>query len=122
MVTRWESEFSDAQWLRLDMGVEISFTTVELYWETAHGTSYDIDISDDGETWNTVYKERNGNGGVDVIDLSGNSGRYIRMYGRERSSNYGYSLFDVKVSGDPLTPSSDPIPSPPASPTPLPVS
>jgi hypothetical protein len=82
----------------LDMGKEISFTTVELYWEAAYGKSYTIDISDDGETWTTVHSETNGSGGVEVIDLSGDSGQYIRMNGLERGSLYGYSLFDFRVS------------------------
>ena len=101
MSTRWESEFSDPQWLMLDMGGEISFTTIELSWEAAYGKSYYIDISDDGQTWTTVYLETNGSGGLDVIDLTGNSGRYIRIHGHERGTQWGYSLFDFKVSGDP---------------------
>jgi hypothetical protein len=103
METRWESEFSDPQWLMLGMVEEMSFTTIKLYWDSAHGKSYDIDISDDGETWDTVYSETNGVGGLDVIDLTGNSGRYIRMYGHERGTQWGYSLFDFKVSGDPVS-------------------
>jgi hypothetical protein len=103
METRWESEFSDPQWLELGMVQEMAFTTVELYWQNAHGKKYDIDISDDGETWETVYSETNGIGGLDVIDLTGNSGRYIRMYGHERGTPWGYSLFDFKVSGNPLS-------------------
>jgi hypothetical protein len=78
MTTRWESEFSDPQWLRLDTGVEISFTTVDLYWQNAYGKGYDIDTSDNGKTWTiTVYSETNGDGGVDDIDLTGYSGRLL---------------------------------------------
>jgi hypothetical protein len=123
ILTRWESDFSDPQWLMVDMGVDISFSTVELHWEAAYGKVYDIDISDDGVTlWTTVYSETNGSGGTEVIDLTGNSGRYIRMYGRERGSQwgdtlYGYSLFEFIVSGDPSTPISDPTASPTGSPT-----
>jgi hypothetical protein len=103
METRWESEFSDPQWLMLGMVQKMAFTTVELYWQTSYGLIYDIDISDDGETWDTVYKETNGIGGLDVIDITGNSGRYIRMYGHTRGTSWGYSLFDFKVSGDPVS-------------------
>jgi hypothetical protein len=108
MSTRWESDFSDPQWLMADMGNDISFTTVELHWQNAHGKVYDIDISNDGQTWTTVYSESNGSGGTDVIDLTGNSGRYIRMYGHERGTQWGYSLFEFNVSGDPLTQLSQP--------------
>ena len=82
---------------------EMSFTTVELYWDAAYGKVYNIDISDDGITWDTVYLETNGVGDLNVIDVTGNSGRYIRMYGHERGTTWGYSLFDFKVSGDPVS-------------------
>jgi hypothetical protein len=126
MKTRWESDFSDPQWLMLDMGGEISFTTVELYWETAYGESYDIDISDDGESWTTVYSEKNGDGGLDEINLTGYSGRYIRMFGHVRGGRYGYSLYEFKVSSSDPTPSAasptpSPVSAPAADPTPAPV-
>jgi hypothetical protein len=45
-----------------------------------------------------VHSEINGSAGVAVIDISGNSGQYIRMYGLERGTDYGNSLFDFKAS------------------------
>jgi hypothetical protein len=117
ILTRWESDFSDPQWLMLDMGRDIPFSTVELHWEAAYGKVYSIDISDDGVTWTTVYSESNGSGGTEVIDISGNSGRYIRMHGLERGTGYGYSLFEFIVSTDPSTPISDPTLPPIVSPT-----
>ncbi len=113
--TRWESDFSDPQWLMLDMGMDIPFSTVELHWEAAYAKVYNIDISDDGVTWTTIYSETNGSGGTEVIDLSGNSGRYIRMYGIERDTIHGYSLYEFIVSGDPSTSNTT------ASPTVLPI-
>jgi hypothetical protein len=87
----------------LDMGMNIPFSTVELHWEAAYGKVYNIDVSDDGVTWTTVYSETNGSGGTEVIDLAGNSGRYIRMYGLVRETIYGYSLYEFIISGDPST-------------------
>jgi hypothetical protein len=94
----------DPQWLMLDMGGEILFITVELCWQTAYGKSYNIDISDHGATWITVYSETNGRARVAVIDISGNSGRCIRMYGHKRGTIWGYSLLDFKVLGDNVPP------------------
>jgi hypothetical protein len=92
----------------MGIGMDVPFSTVELHWEGAFGKVYDIDISNDGQTWTTVYSESNGSGGTDVIDLTGNSGRYIRMYGHERGTQWGYSLLEFKVLGDPLTQLSQP--------------
>jgi hypothetical protein len=71
--------------------------------QNAHGKVYDIDISNDGQTWSTVYSKTKRSGGIEVIDLTENSGRYIRMYGHERGTQWGYSLLEFKVLGDPLT-------------------
>jgi hypothetical protein len=99
--TRWESDNADPQWLAVDVGISIPLSTVELVWEGAFGKVYDIDVSDDGDIWTTAFSETNGVGGRDVIDLTGFSGRYIRMLGLARGSEYGYSLFEIKVSEPP---------------------
>jgi hypothetical protein len=120
MSTRWESDYSDYQWLVLDMGIDIMFSTVEIHWESAYAKVYNIDISDDAGTWTTAYSENNGTGDTEVIDVSGNSGRYIRMYGLERETEYGYALYEFIVSGDEvesMNPSRDPSKSPTAIPS-----
>jgi len=101
MSTRWESESSDTQWLSIDLGQMVPLSSVELVWEGAYGKQYEIQVSGDGLAWTTAFTETNGDGGTDVIDISesGYSGRYIRMYGTKRATGYGYSLWEVKVSG-----------------------
>ncbi|WP_339617622.1 discoidin domain-containing protein [uncultured Gilvimarinus sp.] len=97
--SRWESEQSDPQYLQLDMGELTYFTRIMLDWEGAYGNVYTIDVSDDGNTWTTVFSTDSGNGGVDDITLNGESGRYIRMHGTGRATGYGYSLFEVETYG-----------------------
>ncbi len=96
--TRWSSAHADPQWIAIDLEHAYNITQVVLQWETASGKTYDIDVSDDGTVWSTVYSTTAGAGGTEVLDLSA-SGRYIRMYGYERNTPWGYSLFEFEVYG-----------------------
>ncbi|MFD7026847.1 family 20 glycosylhydrolase [Streptomyces sp. NPDC059917] len=100
--SRWSSAYADPQWLQVDLGSTRSVDRVVLRWEAAYGKSFQIQLSDDGATWRTAYTTTSGAGGVqDLVGLSG-SGRYIRMYGTQRGTAYGYSLYEFEVYGDRL--------------------
>src|SRR5258706_611379 len=86
--TRWESAWSDPQWLQLDFGSSATFCRVVLNWEAAYGKSYEIQTSDDATTWTSIYSTTTGNGGLDDLSLFG-SGRYLRMYGTVRGTTFG---------------------------------
>lgn len=103
MNSRWASERTDAQWIAIDLGELYSLSGVTLHWEAAYGQVYDIQVSADGNTWSTVHSETNGTGGVDQINLNG-VGRYVRMQGHERGTQWGYSLWEFEVHGTPFTP------------------
>ncbi|MFD4482491.1 discoidin domain-containing protein [Streptomyces sp. NPDC058471] len=94
--TRWASDWSDPQWLQVDLGSTTSFKHVQLNWETSYAKTYTIQTSDDGQNWRTVREVRGGNGGVDDFDVSG-SGRYVRVNGTERGTGYGYSLYEFGI-------------------------
>ncbi|MFI9063272.1 family 20 glycosylhydrolase [Streptomyces sp. NPDC053429] len=100
--TRWSSAYADPQWLQVDLGSARRVNRVVLRWETAYGKSFQIQLSDDGATWRTVYTTGTGAGAVqDLTGLTG-TGRYIRVYGTQRGTGYGYSLYEFEVYGDPL--------------------
>ncbi|HWB37464.1 MAG TPA: discoidin domain-containing protein, partial [Rugosimonospora sp.] len=94
--TRWASEWVDTAWIQVDLGSVRSFSTVALAWEAAYATSYQIQTSTDGTNWTTIYSTTSGNGGFDILSLSG-SGRYVRMNGLVRGTTYGYSLWEFGV-------------------------
>jgi beta-glucosidase-like glycosyl hydrolase len=96
--TRWSSEFSDPQWLRVDLGGPATIDRVVLVWEAAYATAFQIQTSNDGNTWTTIYSTTTGTGGIQDLDVSG-AGRYIRMYGTARATGYGYSLWEFEVYG-----------------------
>jgi hypothetical protein len=95
--TRWSSAFSDPQWIYVDLVATYNISEVVLYWETAYGKSYQIQVSSDATNWTTIYSTTNGLGGTeDLTGLSG-TGRYVRMYGTVRGTVWGYSLWEFQV-------------------------
>jgi riboflavin synthase alpha subunit len=94
--TRWSSAFSDPQWLEVDLGSSQSICGVTLNWEAAYAKSFQIQVSTDNSTWTSIYSTTTGAGGVQNLTVSG-TGRYIRMYGTVRATQYGYSLWEFQV-------------------------
>ncbi|MBL8024113.1 MAG: discoidin domain-containing protein [Elusimicrobia bacterium] len=99
--TRWESVWSDDQWLAVDFGKPTPLSYVRLKWETAHGKDYRIQTSDDNVVWTTVATVTNGDGGDDVVWFPRTTARMIRMYGDQRGgvsgTVWGFSLYSMKV-------------------------
>jgi hypothetical protein len=95
--TRWSSEFSDPQWIAVDLGEPVEISRVELVWENAYGRSYTIQVSDDGETWKEVYKTDSSKGGTETIRFAPTKARRVRMYGTKRGTQHGYSLWEMRV-------------------------
>jgi hypothetical protein len=98
--TRWSSEFSDPQWIAVDLGQITVIDEVRLTWETAYGADYEIQMSFDGISWFTVLTVVGGTGGVDDLVVGG-TGRFVRMYGTRRGTEWGYSLWSFEVQGQP---------------------
>lgn len=97
--TRWSSQFSDPQWLQIDLGSSKPIDHVTLNWETAFGADYQLQTSGDGANWTTIRTVTNGDGGVDDFIGLGASGRFVRIFGTRRATQWGYSLWEVQVSG-----------------------
>jgi len=98
--TRWSSAFSDPQWLEVDLGATANLSSVTLEWEAAYATAFQIQVSNDNSNWTTIYSTTTGTGGTQNLSVTG-SGRYVRMYGTARATQYGYSLWEFQVYGTP---------------------
>ncbi|WP_455432451.1 discoidin domain-containing protein [Streptomyces leeuwenhoekii] len=96
--TRWASQWSDNQWLQVDLGRTTAISRTVLTWEAAYAKAYDIQLSDNGSDWRTVKSVTAGDGGTDDITVSG-TGRYVRLQGITRATGYGYSLWEFQVYG-----------------------
>jgi hypothetical protein len=96
LTSRWASDWSDPQWLRVDLGAVTTFQQVQLVWEAAYGRSYELQVSNDDVSWRTVYSTTTADGGVDAVDVTA-TGRYVRLSATARGTGWGYSLYELGV-------------------------
>ncbi|NIK58575.1 beta-N-acetylglucosaminidase domain-containing protein [Kribbella shirazensis] len=94
--TRWASGYDNASWLQVDLGTSTRLGKLVLRWETAYGSAYEIQVSDDANTWTTATEVSNGDGGTDTLWLDATA-RYVRMQGVQRATQYGYSLYELEA-------------------------
>jgi hypothetical protein len=97
--SRWASNSSDAEWIYIDLGRELEVNGVKLNWEEAYAKAFKIQVSDDAKSWKDAYESGDGHVGIQQITFDEVKGRYVRMYGQQRGSGWGYSLWDFEVYG-----------------------
>ncbi len=97
--TRWSSSFADNQWISVDLGREHRIDGLRLDWEAAFGRVYDVQLSNDAQNWWVARRVNDGDGGIDDITGLSQTARYVRIYGYQRGTPYGFSLFTVSVYG-----------------------
>jgi len=97
--SRWESEYSDPQWIYVDLGKKQKIESVVLKWEAAHAKEYELQVSNDANNWTTVYKSDNSTGGTETLKIKPVSARFIKLNCISRATIFGYSLFELEVYG-----------------------
>jgi hypothetical protein len=96
--TRWSSTFADPQWLQVDLGASHTISQVVLNWEAAFASAFQIQTSPDGTNWTTIFATTTGTGGIQTLPVTG-TGRFVRMNGTARATQFGYSLWEFQVLG-----------------------
>lgn len=110
--SRWATAaWSDPGWIYVDLGATAQISKVVLQWDPAYARSFQIQTSPDASAWTTIYSTTSGTGFKQTLTVSG-TGRYVRMYGTERATSYGYSLWEFQVYGTGGAPATPPTPAP----------
>jgi hypothetical protein len=94
--TRWAGDWSDPQWIRVDLGAPTAVRRLQLEWDPAYAKSYEVQVSDDASTWRTVHSTTTGNGDIDTIDVAATA-RHVRLHLTSRGTGWGYSLHEFGV-------------------------
>ena len=111
ITTRWSSKYSDPQYIYVDLEDVYEIERVYIEWEAAYARQYKIQVSNDAQNWTDVHTEYNGDGDIDDISLEA-KGRYIRVYGMQRATTYGYSIFELGIYPKGGAPEPTPKPTP----------
>ncbi len=111
--TRWSSRFIDPQWIYVDLGQNRTFDMVILRWEAAYARRYGIYVSSNKTNWRNVFWTDNGRGSTVMIRFPMTTARYVMMYGIQRGTPWGYSLWEFGVYNSteataPMVPPPDP--------------
>jgi len=96
--TRWSSQYTDNEYIFVDLGSSYNLCRVVIHWAPAYGKDYDIQVSDDAQTWATIQQVR-GNTALDNVMNLQAAGRYVRMQGVTRATSLGYSILEMEVYG-----------------------
>ena len=104
ITSRWESKQKiDPQSLIIDLGTSHNIKQISIIWESAGAADYTVEVSEDGQKYTTVAslsEMSSVQNRLDEIVLSKMAkGRYIKINGTTRATQYGYSIFDVAVYG-----------------------
>ena len=106
--TRWESKHgTGSQWLQVDLGTSYDISGVQVRWENAAAAVYDIQVGDTAHgPFTTVKTVTKSTAAADDVQLAV-TGRYLRILGTERLTQYGYSIWELGVTGTLSTESID---------------
>ena len=99
--SRWSAEADATQWAVVDLGEIYQMNTFSMIWESdsVYASSYNIYVSDDGESWGEAVVARTGNTARNCTESLAEpvSGRYVKL---EVTAMHGYpsvSASDFKV-------------------------
>ena len=102
--TRWESKHgSDDEWLIIELPQAVTVYQMRIIWEAASAAEYKVYFSDTGkeDDWQQVYHGEYSQGArTDKIAPDEvRQVKYIKIEGLRRTTNYGYSIYEVSLYG-----------------------
>lgn len=99
--TRWSSEFGDDQWVIVDLLEATDICAIRLYWESAFAKDFQLSVSTDGRNFKSIYRNRKNTQRTQHINISTVKARYIKLSCHTRATEWGFSLYELKVYGKP---------------------
>lgn len=99
--TRWASSPGAPEaWLQLDLGRDALIGGMRIHWERACAREYEVRVSTDGASWQTVHHGTTGAEGVAEIEGIAARARYVRIV-CIKAAGYGlYSIWEVTLTGE----------------------
>jgi hypothetical protein len=97
--TRWSSNFTDDEWLAIDLGTPARIDEVDITWEHAFAKRFALQTAPSfNGPWTTVAEDDDGQFATTVTSV-GVTSRFLRLLGIKRATQYGYSVWELEVFG-----------------------
>ncbi len=99
ILTSWHAgkKTDKPEWLCVDLGESKAFARVKIAWEgDDFPKTYEVQVSEDAQTWTPVYQTTKGHGGLDNLDGLTGKGRYVRVLAIDKG-RYGYQISGFEV-------------------------
>lgn len=98
--TRWSSDFKDGTWWQIDLQHQVTPSSIGIIWEGAYAKSFNVQISAENKTWQSLYSNPTFEGGTRVIPNADSlSGRYLKVNCVARATEYGSSFYTFNTNG-----------------------
>ncbi|ONI66789.1 hypothetical protein BWI15_26685 [Kribbella sp. ALI-6-A] len=107
--TRWASDSPESgypdpsrEWVQIELAEPSPVHHVVLFWETAHAAQYQIQVSNDGQNWQTAAQVTNAPGGRELVNVGSTTPvRFVRMQGQAVATGWGYSIWSFEIWNGP---------------------
>ena len=99
ILTSWHAgkKTDKPEWLCVDLGESKAFSRVKIGWEGDDSPkTYEVQVSDDAQTWTPIYQTTKGDGGLDNLDGLTGKGRYVRLLATDKG-RFGYQVSQFEV-------------------------
>ncbi len=97
--TRWSAD-GDA-WIAFDLGENkpLGYAGIAFFNSNVRETKFDLEVSEDGKTWEKVYSGTSvkGKAGIQGYSLKNKTARYVRIYGHGNTVNEWNSVLECKI-------------------------
>ncbi|MFH0880337.1 MAG: glucoamylase family protein [Lentisphaerota bacterium] len=98
--SRWSSLFRDGEWLEGYFDRTVGVERIEISWEVARAADFEILLLNKNSEWIEVSRRVNDDSMVDSLEFSAPmKTRGIRIHCTRRSTQWGSSILEVKMSG-----------------------
>lgn len=96
----WSASSVGDTYLQIELDKKYAISTMVLKWGAGYAKEYTVEVSNDGEKWETAYVAENAAGGIENINLAGEKAKFVRISGFKRGGKIPATLYNVSLYGE----------------------
>lgn len=97
----WTASSASGTYLQAELDDVYEIDTISLKWGQGYASSFDIEVSKDGENFETVCEATNKLGGQDIVKFDPVDAKYVRITNIKKGSEYPASVYNFKIYKSP---------------------